>query len=276
MIAMKEDELGDELEKITVDDSNSDDSVKTTDELIYESFEENLEDEDFDFDEDFEDYEDYDVDVDLSDLPIPLEQAAKDYQDAIEGEIRNNSFNYIYNHYKPKLERLGYRKNDDELAQELTIVLERAANTFDSNGGAKFNTYFWKCARNHMGTLNIRRNAKKRTAEHGTVSMQQKVSLTYNTETEIGDFIEDDSITETYDKSIFYYTLENEVFPYLKENEVVAIKMHLQGHTLEEIGQALGGITAPAVHVKLRRLAQKKVVGRQLRDLYKYYIQEIS
>ena len=43
--------------------------------------------------------------------------------------------------------------------------------------------------------------------------------------------------------------------------------MLLNGYTLEEIGSALGGITAPAVHIKFRRLKDKKIVGKHLYQL---------
>ena len=104
--------------------------------------------------------------------------------------------------YRPKLERLSYRKNDEDLVQELSIILLKAIDTYDKTAGAKFNTYFWKCARNHIGTLNIRKSAKKRTAEFGEVSFQQSVSVK-DSETEVGDFVEDKESTLDYDDSIF-------------------------------------------------------------------------
>lgn len=190
-----------------------------------------------------------------------LEKAVKEYQQGI-----TESFDYIYDFYRPKLERLGYRKNDEDLVQELSIVLLKAIETYDKSCGAKFNTYFWKCARNHIGTLNIRKSAKKRTAENGVVSMQQSLSVK-DSEAEIGDFIEDKDAVVDYDDKIFRMFLDENVYKYLKDNEIKAIEMLLLGYTLEEIGAALGGITAPAVHIKFRRLKDKKVVGKHLRQL---------
>lgn len=240
-----------------------DELLKTFDEIIYDDFEKKLLTQDDDAIE-----EELVNDIDLSKLPVSLEQAVADYQ-----EGTDEAFDYLYDYYKPKLERLSYRKNDEELVQELGIVLLRAIQTFDDSCGAKFNTYFWKCARNHMGTLNIRKRAKKRTAENGIVSMQQPFSMnnSKDSEAEIGSLIKDTEGELSYEKSMFHMTLEQNVFPYLKENEITAIKMLLDGYTLEEIGQQLGGITAPAVHVKFRRLAEKKHVGKQLRLLYEMY-----
>lgn len=196
---------------------------------------------------------------------MKLETAVREYQNGI-----SESFDYIYGFYRPKLERLGYRKNDEDIVQELSIVLLKAIETYDKSAGAKFNTYFWKCARNHIGTLNIRKSAKKRTAEFGIVSMQQSLN-TKDSEAEIGDFIEDKECAMDYDESIFKMFLAENVYEHLKENEVKAIEMLLLGYTLEEIGSALGGITAPAVHIKFRRLKDKKVVGKHLKQLFESY-----
>jgi RNA polymerase sigma factor (sigma-70 family) len=247
-------------ETLEIED-NDDEFIQSVDEIIYNDFEKKLELQE-------QELEDIMKDEDIQftgGLQIPLEDAVQDFQ---AGE--QTAFDYIFNHYKPKLERLAWRKNDEDLIQELSIVLLRAIQTFDIAGGAKFNTYFWKCARNHIGTLNIRRNAKKRTAEHGVVSMQQSFN-TKDSEVELGTFIEDKSVESNYEQKLFRMILEENVFPYLKDNEVKAIEMLLNGYTLEEIGQALGGITAPAVHVKFRRLAEKKHVGKQLRLLYEMY-----
>lgn len=182
-------------------------------------------------------------------------------------------FEEIFKHYKPILVRLGSRRNDEDLTQELNTVLMKAMETFDSTCGAKFNTYFWKCARNHMGTLKIRRNAKKRTAENGVISFQQTIVTKGNkdSEVELVNFIEDESIKADYEERVFRLILNEKIYPYLKEDEIIAIEMLLDGYTLEEIGQRLDNITAPAVHIKLRRLADKKVVGKKLKQLFEKY-----
>lgn len=243
----------------------------TIDERIYNSFENKLNDQDSELDN--EEIEDVAVAIPfVNGFQVPLEDAVQDYQDFEKGKGgTQDAFDFIYDHYKPKLERLAWRKNDEDLAQELSIVLLRAIQTFDINGGAKFNTYYWKCARNHIGTLNIRKNAKKRTAEYGVISMQQSFN-TKDSEVEFGTFVEDKDAETVYEQKMFRMILESNVYPYLKKNEVTAVKMLLDGYTLEEIGFALGGITAPAVHVKFKRLAVKKHVGKQLRYLFSTYL----
>jgi RNA polymerase sigma factor (sigma-70 family) len=251
-------------------DTNESEELKSFDELVYEDFEKKLNNYNDDMD-DINNTEDEEIkkiisSINLAALPVPLEQAVQDYQD---GE--RDAFDYIFNHYKPKLERLGYRMHDDDLAQELSIILLKATETFDITCGAKFNTYYWKCARNHMGTLNLRKNAKKRTPEHGIVSLQQSFSSN-DSDVQLEAFVEDKADEENnIEKRMFHLVLENEVYPYLKDDEILAIKMLLQKYTLEQIGKALGNITAPAVHVKFRRLKDKKHVGKHLKILYETY-----
>lgn len=246
-----------EEENAEIEENEEDEIFAGIDDIIYNDFEKRLLEHD-DFEEEL---------TGVSEVEdISLEQAVQDFQNGVP-----EAFDYIYNQYRPKLERLSSRKNDQDLLPELGFVLWKATETFNKAGGAKFNTYYWKCARNHMGTLNIRKNAKKRTAEHGTVSMQQTVS-NKDSEIELGAFIEDKNSNTPFDNELFKIFLEENIYPHLKKSEISTIKMLLNGYTLEEIGQELGGITAPAVHVKLRRLADKKIIGKQLRDIYDMYI----
>lgn len=232
-------------------------TMKSIDEILFEDFERKLAEDENDID--------IEPELPLTDMSITLEQAVQDYQAGT-----YEAFDFLFNYYKPIFDRVSYRHNDEDLAQELSIVLYRAVNTFDIAGGAKFNTYYWKCARNHMGTLRIRKNAKKRTAEHGIVSIQQSFN-TKDSDVEIGAFIEDPDCDKTYNNKIFQLVLEEKVYPFLKNDEVKAMKMIMNGFTLEDIGRELGGITAPAVHVKFRRLANKKNVGKQLQELYQLF-----
>jgi len=248
-----DEETFDEKDKET--DTN--DTMKSIDEILFEDFERKLAED--------ENILDIEPELPLSDTNITLEQAVQDYQSGT-----YEAFDFLFNYYKPIFDRVGYRHNDEDLAQELSVVLYRAALTFDIAGGAKFNTYYWKCARNHMGTLRIRKNAKKRTAEHGIVSIQQSFN-TKDSEVEIGAFIEDPDCDKSYNNRIFQLVLEEKVYPFLKDDEIKAVKMIMNGFTLEEIGKQLGGITAPAVHVKFRRLANKKNVGKQLQELHKLF-----
>ena len=182
---------------------------------------------------------------------------------------KESMFDEIFNEYKSKLERVSNRKGNKELFGELIEVLWTAVKTFKVEYGVKFNTYYWKCANNHLGILNIRKNAKKRQSDNNTVSLSKTVSNSDN-ETNMESFIEDKNSNVEFNNILFNTFLEKNIFPKLNESEVKTINMLLEGYTLEEIGEELGGLTAPAIHVKLRRLANKPVVGKQLKELCNY------
>ena len=182
---------------------------------------------------------------------------------------KESMFDEIFNKYKSKLERVSNRKGNKELFGELIEVLWTAVKTFKVEYGVKFNTYYWKCANNHLGILNIRKNAKKRQSDNNTVSLSKTVSNSDN-ETNMESFIEDKNSNVEFNNILFNTFLEKNIFPKLNESEVKTINMLLEGYTLEEIGEELGGLTAPAIHVKLRRLANKPVVGKQLKELCNY------
>lgn len=265
-------------------------SIGELDQLIFEDFKQrlgggtelNIEEADFENESD----------------EISLEQAVQDYKNGIQ-----EAFDYIFSIYKPRLERLGKRMNDDELAQDLSIVLFKAALAFSEKGGAKFNTFFWKCAQNHIGTQKIRKAAQKRGGnkkansellkalkakeksglgltleeQHELTRLEEEsrptktVSLqstfdTKDSSVEIGSFIEDSNLKNQYKTSVLMTDLES-LSKTLKPNEYKAIQMIIDGYTLEEIGKELKGITAPAVHVMLRRLGQKKNIIPRLREI---------
>lgn len=212
---------------------------------------------------------DIDVNEEVKDYKtLSLEILVLDFQK----NESNVIFEKLFEAYDDKLKRFSNRQNDGDIYPEMLEVLWRAAKTFSINGGAKFNTYFWKCAKNHMGLRNTRKKAKKRTAEFGVVSLHQTVSYKGNeNEMEMETLIEDKSISSDFENSEFYTFLKTDIFPNLKDSEIRTIELLLNGYTLEEIGEDLNGITAPAVHMKLRRLADKKVVGKHFKELYNQY-----
>lgn len=271
------------------------DDILAIDELIFNDFKRKIED---DIDDDIIFLNDDDL-LNESD-EISIEQAIIDYKNGCE-----EAFDYIFSIYKPKLQRFANRMNDDDLAQELSIVLYRAVLKYNPSAGAKFNTFFWKCARNHIGTQKIRKMALKRggnknnndelllrlkqkekNGEELTVEEQNllikleekakpvktmSLQATFDTKdssVEIGKFIEDKSFKNQYSEVIFKVDLEAiRKSKLLKEKEYKAIQMIIQGYTLEEIGKELDNISAPAVHVMLRRLGKKKNIQAKLREM---------
>lgn len=178
-------------------------------------------------------------------------------------------FDEIFNEYKSKLERVSIRKGNKELFGELIEALWSAVKTFKIEYGVKFNTYYWKCANNHLGILNIRKNAKKRQANNNIISLSKIINNSDN-ETNIENFIEDKNSNNEFNNSLFNIFLEKNIFPKISDSEIKTINLILEGYTLEEIGKKLGGLTAAAIHVKLRRLAKKPCVRKQLKELYNY------
>lgn len=276
-MAAKNKKLKTKFEDIEMNDIMIDgeyDDMETLDSIMFEDFKKNLE-------ENFDDLEDIKEET----SKFYIEQAVYDYLNGQE-----EAFDYIYNHYRPVLERLGRRRNDDELAQELSVVLFHAVQKFDILAGVKFNTFFWTCAQNHIGTQNIRKNAQKRSGtkkvekvvynpetgkeEVVTEVVKTKVVSLQSTlknkdsETEIANFIENDKAKADYKETNLRLSLQQIADQGLiNEKEMLAIKMICEGATLAEIGEKLGNITAPAVHVMLRRLGKKKIVGNYLREI---------
>lgn len=248
-------------------------SLESFDDIIFKDFEERL--------SKIPELEDLDAD----DIKKNIEQAVLDYHSGIK-----EAFDYIYLHYEPILKRLAQRRNDDELAQELGIVLYNAVEKFNLSAGVKFNTFFWTCAQNHIGTQKIRRNAQKRSGskkitnmvmneETGeleevveivktkVVSLQSTVN-SKDSEVEMGSFVESTTFKNQYQESDLNICLQQLAQSnLLKEKELEAIRLIISGEKLADIGQKLGGITAPAVHVMLRRLGEKKNVRNILKEM---------
>lgn len=271
----------------------SEDTLSTIDDEIMADFQKRLagnEDE-----VDIYDLQD-EIDEDFEDLT--LETAVDDFKNG-----NQDAFDYIFMFYRPKLENVARKMNDEDLSQELAIVLYKAALSFNPNAGAKFNTYFWKCAQNHIGTQKIRQGAQKRggskhanneellelkTKEKngGSLTTEEQTKLlkleenakptktvslqaTFDTKdnsVEMGAFVEDKTYKNQYKEANLRVDLDA-LTGQLKDKEIRAIDMIIDGYTLEEIGKELGNITAPAVHVMLRRLGKKKNIEGKLREM---------
>ena len=218
---------------------------------------------------------------------IDLEEEVRLYQE----ENVVEAFNRIFFHFKPHFERIAGQQRDEDLIQELSEVLWNATKKFKLKSGIKFKTFFWTCVHNHIGTKKIRKNAQKRSGAKKVsiksvnlitgqeevitevrnaqvVSFQSIVSSVDGSDTELGCFVEDERVRNHYMDTDFQICLE-EFFNsgLLKENEKKAIKMVLNGDTLYEIGQALDGRSAPAIHFMLKRLAERKKVREYLLNI---------
>ena len=196
-----------------------------------------------------------------------LEEYVIRYQN---GEL--NLFDDIYYFYIPKFERVAYRSHNEDLIQELSIALLRAVKSYKNNNKAKFNTYFWRIARNHMGTLWIRDSAQKRKTSMQLVSFNAPVNnslISGDAQLELSEIVPDESVDREFTNADFRVFMEQQIFEHLSESDRDAINYYLEGYTLDEIGKKLDNVSAPAVYIKLKRLKDKKYIGEKIVNWYK-------
>lgn len=242
------------------------------DDVLFNDFKNKLGEEKIDF-EDFEDFFDDDQeDIDIfnedkkSDKhvmsKIPLEQAVEDFTDGI-----SDAFDFIYSHYKPILTRWGKRYNNEELGIELLdIVLLSAVKTFNCNAGAKFNTYFWKCAQNYVNCNRKKNDAQKRAHNKNMASLNEKrMYKGDSTEMELEKVIEDKSSTEDSQSNELILSIKS-LGDCLKETEISILLKLIDNYTLQEIGDDLG-VTAAAICMSLKRIAKKPVAAKKLKEI---------
>jgi hypothetical protein len=215
---------------------------------------------------------------------IDLEKEVYSYQT----KNCSDSFDRLYNHFKPHFERISFQKQDEDLRQELSEVLWNAALKYRFDVNVKFKTFFWTCVHNHIGTKKIRQNAKKRSGKTtvfvktyndetgifeqkeqvivlNNVSLNAKIKTEEDSGAELGSFIESEMTKQDYNSCDFDICLKYVLAsPELKSEEKTAITMFLQGYTLRDIGKKLGGLTPAAIHFMIRRLGEKKVVRDNL------------
>lgn len=196
---------------------------------------------------------------------ITLEQAVKDYKKGVP-----EAFDFIYAHYEPILSRWGVRCNKQELAIELLhIVLLNAVNSFDSTMKAKFNTYFWTCAKHYINVNNVKNDAKKRQHYKNMMSLQQQRNFHDESSAELSSMISDDK----YENSIKNKELKlsiRSLDKYLKPNEIKIILKLIDNYKLQEIGKSMG-VTTAAICTTLKRLGKKKVASKKLREVLMNY-----
>ena len=205
----------------------------------------------------------------------------------------NDIFIKILMKFKSSFERIASQKRDEDLIQELSEVLWNATKNYNVEAGVKFKTFFWTCVHNHIGTKKIRKSAQKRSGSQKiqvkrinettgeeelvddiyvppVVSLQSNILSSENSDTELGELIESKMFKKQYIDIDFIVCLEDFFNSgLLKENEKKAIKMIIDGDTLFDIGQALGGKTASAIHFMLRRLKDKRSVREYLLKMLK-------
>lgn len=192
---------------------------------------------------------------------MPLEELVRRYR-----EGNDASFVELYNFYERKINNLAKRYNDDDLVPELYEVLFRAVRKYNPAHSTKFNTYFWCCAQNHMGSKRHKQRLLKHGAK-GTEQEQRVVSLNANylggeadDDSSVAAYITDPTAARPFQSQLFNTALEQILSTNtLRPKEVMAIRLICEepSLTLEQLGAKLGNISAPAVHTILRRVATR-------------------
>jgi RNA polymerase sigma factor (sigma-70 family) len=198
----------------------------------------------------------------IKNINISIEQAIEDYQNGI-----HESFDYIYSKYKPKLDSLEYKTHIEDLAQELSVILYNAIESYDNSFNAKFSTFFWRCAKNHIMSMNTKYFANKRKTNRYKVSMQQVCCSDTNKgeSVHIEDFMEDKKMTDKYNEINLLMSL-NSISNLLRKEEKIVLTRVIQGYKLNEISVELN-VTPSAIQLILRRLGKKPEIQKKLKSI---------
>lgn len=173
-------------------------------------------------------------------------------------------FNEIYKIYLPKFKYVAFKMHNEDIEQELAIALMNAIKSFKSELNVKFNTYFWTCAKNHLGILYTRAWAKKRANNNFLVSLQQQILQDdNNNDTELIDMIEDPLAVVDFSNANFNAFLENTLYPHLQATDQFIISKYVQGYTHEEISKLLNTTTSH-IHVCFRKLSTQPKIRKLL------------
>jgi RNA polymerase sigma factor (sigma-70 family) len=191
----------------------------------------------------------------------------KEYQ-----KTRNEDvFAQIYKIYEPII--LNMSKGKDEVninyESELNLALFNAVLNYDTENrtNATFKTYFIKCAKNQVNVINLGLNAQKRKSMKGCLSMQSNNKINEKgEELTLENVIEDVSAANSF-QEIERNAVLDTVMSLLRDDEKKAVTLIMQGYTLKEIGEKLGNISAPAIHSKLKRLANNSVIAANIASL---------
>ena len=188
----------------------------------------------------------------LSITPDQLDKMIISYQQNPEEDL----FNKIYKIYKPKFEKFAYKMKNEDMVQELSLALLKAVGTFQLGKQAKFNTYFWTVARNHIGTLKMKKVTNRRQINNIAISLQSAVHLE-NGEVEIGALIEDENVQRELDDLSLKVFMEKEIYRYLPEKEAQAIQLYIDGYTMDYISKKTK-LSVASIYGKINKLKKNE------------------
>jgi len=172
-------------------------------------------------------------------------------------------YEYIYSIYEKKLSNGQYKFNDTELAAELLdVALLQAVNSWNINGNTKFNTYFWRCAKNYMCVYNKHNNAKKRLSNKNTYSLDKDYKDDTNSNCSLESIIEDKQQVDII-KNINLINTIKSMTHLLTNREIFVLMGLINKFTLEEIGSKLN-VTSAAVCIMIKKIRENEYVSNKL------------
>lgn len=196
---------------------------------------------------------------------IDLNKLVINYQQEDNEAIKNDIFTQIYKYYYPKFKYVAHKFYNEDFFQELCIALIRALQHYKSSMNVKFNTFFWKIARNHIHGIIYYNNAMKRVPTLPLEYLDRPINNDSNDIIKLIDIIEDKRIIQLNKDQEFYTFLETDVYQYLKPQHIAFIKLYLCGYTLVEIHNILN-ISISVIQSYIKSIKNNKKVQYKFRE----------
>ena len=172
----------------------------------------------------------------------------------------------IYLYYKPVLERWGIRNKNQDMAEDLLdFVLFNAVTKFSSDKKTQFDTFFWKCANNHVKREIVTENTKKRAGRKNDISLNKTVSYKDEVDLELGALLKDLTCEEEFELEELKMSINN-LHYCLKDTEANIILKLIDNYTIKDISEEMG-ITSSGVCMVLKRLGKKINVKEELKNM---------
>lgn len=172
----------------------------------------------------------------------------------------------IYLYYKPVLERWGIRNKNQDMAEDLLdFVLFNAVTKFSSDKKTQFDTFFWKCANNHVKREIVTENTKKRAGRKNDISLNKTVSYKDEVDLELGALLKDLTCEEEFELEELKMSINN-LHYCLKDTETNIILKLIDNYTIKDISEEMG-ITSSGVCMVLKRLGKKINVKEELKNM---------
>ena len=147
----------------------------------------------------------------------------------------------------------------------LDFVLFNAVTKFSSDRNTQFDTFFWKCANNHVKREIVTENTKKRAGRKNDISLNKTVSYKDEVDLELGALLKDLTCEEEFELEELKMSINN-LHYCLKDTEANIILKLIDNYTIKDISEEMG-ITSSGVCMVLKRLGKKINVKEELKNM---------